>query len=73
MDDPTLPKLVFEKNIRLFLGLVRVKYYAEDRRPDLANYDGKFKHYLIIRVLWKRLTWTFRSPHLYALLPGGNY
>ena len=48
-------------------GLVSLSYHVEDRRPDLEEYSGKYKHFLVVRVLAKTYGWTFRTNYLYDL------
>lgn len=56
---------------RFLLGIVRIHYYVENRRPDLKDgeYNGKYKHFLSVYIFWKQLNWTFRTNYPYESLP----
>lgn len=65
------PVIVKQWQRSFLLGAVYIEYHVEDRRPDLevGEYDGKYKHFLTMFIVGKRLNWTFRTTHPYEDLP----
>lgn len=51
---------------RFLLGLVKIDYHVENRRPDLNN---NYKHFLVLTVCGKQYRWTFRTEYPYEELP----
>lgn len=68
------PFIVKEYKKSFLLGLVKIDYHIEDRRPDLeSGVDPiKYKHFLNIKICNKRLNWTFRTQFPYDDLPFEN-
>jgi len=69
MSTSSEPRVVKDWKKRIFLGLVSVSHMIEDRRPDLEEYDSKYKHYVNIRILWRTFSWVFRTPLPYDADP----
>lgn len=42
-------------------GLVKIKIMVEDRRPDIANMIGKYKHQIYFKFFWKEISIVTRS------------
>ncbi len=66
------PILIKKWNCRFWFYLANIEYLVEDRRPDMKNFEGKYKHFLTVRILHKRFNWTFRTKYEYEHLPFEN-
>lgn len=65
----SLPIVVHTFSHNYLFGFVSVNYKIEDRRPDLKDYDGKYKNWIRVRIGWVTLTWTYRTNYLYNEQP----
>lgn len=50
-----------------FLGLIKINYYVEYRGEKA---ETKYKHFIKIKIPFKEIRWTIRSPYAYE---GGPY
>lgn len=63
------PIVVTEWRKSYLLGLVKLYYQVEDRRPDDEDYSDRFKHYIYVKVFWHQWSWIFRTMSSYSGLP----
>ena len=64
-----IPVIVKEFERRYFFGMVIINYHVEDRRPDLddGTYNGKYKHFLTIKLPKESISWEFRTNYPLAM------
>lgn len=55
------PAVVFEYERSYLFGWIRIKLLVEDRRPDLAEMIGKYKHQIYFKLFWKEVSVVTRS------------
>lgn len=63
------PVTIKEFSKRFMFGVVSIKYHVDDRRPDLKEYESKYKHFIVVRAFGTEYRWTFRTKYPYEELP----
>ena len=57
----SVPVTIYEYQWSALLGIVKISLHIEDRRPDLPEAIGKFKHYIQFKFFWKTVSIVTRS------------
>lgn len=57
------PQLLYEYFWSTLFGLVKISLRVEDRRPDLDEVIGKYKHFIFFKFLWKEVSIVLRSTN----------